>query len=71
MIESDRHRAKEPVKIDESFVRDGIVQVGTPTLVEIDHDLEAIEQDMLLDCFENLRRRYCFLFFALCGAASR
>jgi len=71
MIKSHRHRAKESVEVDEPFVADGVVQVGAPTLVEIDYDFEAIEQDMLLDGFENLRRRYCFLFLALCGAASR
>ena len=71
MIKSYRHRAEESVEIDKPFVSDGIVQICAATFVEIDNDFETIEQDMLLDRFENFRRHYCFLFFALCGAASR
>ena len=56
MIKSDRHRAEESVEIDEPFVGDGVVQIGAATFVEIDNDLETIEQDMLLDFFENFRR---------------
>src|SRR5207244_5238112 len=73
MIESDRHRAEKSVEIDEPFICDGVVQVRSSTFVEIHYDLEAIEQDMLLDCFEDFRWRYSPAtagFFALCGAAS-
>ena len=36
-----------------------------------DDNLEAVEQDVLLNCFEHLRSRNLFVFFARCGAASR
>ena len=55
MIESDRVRSEKSVKIDQWFIGDGVIQIGAPTLVEIDNDLETIEQDMLLDLFENFR----------------
>src|SRR5581483_1313136 len=73
VIEPDRHRAEESVEINELFSRDGVVQIGTPTLIEIDYDFEAVEQDVLLDCFEDFRRYYCPAtagFFAFCGGAS-
>ena len=56
MIESNRHRPEESVEIYERFVGDGVVQIWAATSVEIDNDLETIEQDVLLDFFENLRR---------------
>ena len=71
MIKSDWHRAEESVEIDEPFARHGVVQIGAATFVEIDDDLETIEQNVLLDRFENTCRRYRFWFFALWGAASR
>src|SRR6266567_5631311 len=67
MIKPNRHRAEKSVKIDQPAITGRIVQIGTVALLEIDYDLEAVEQHMLLDYFENIRWRYSFLFFALFG----
>ena len=68
MVKPDRHRAEKSVEIDESLVRDGVVQIRAATFVEIDNDLEAVEQDVLLDRLKNFGRRDLFLSFALCGS---
>ncbi len=74
MIEADRHRAEEAVEIDQALIVDRIVQIRAAALLEIDHDLEAIEQDMLLETLQNAGCVVIFrlrLWLALADAAPR
>ncbi len=74
MIESDRIRAKEAVEIDQALVVDRVVQIGAAAFLEIDHDLEAIEQDVLLETFQDAGCVVIFilrLWLALADAAPR
>ena len=71
MIKADRHRAEEAIEINQPPIAGGIVQIRAATFFQIDDNLEAVEQDVLLDYFENTRWRYSFFSLALCGAVSR
>ena len=56
VVEADRVRAEETVEIDQLSPVDRIKYVRAVALLEIDHDLETIKQDVLLDAFQDAGR---------------
>src|SRR5947209_19229758 len=70
MVESDRHRSKKTVQIDQSPVAISIIKIGALTLFQIENDPESIQQDVLLQTFEKLQGSLGFpAFFVFCSAA--
>src|SRR5438067_2486299 len=53
MIETHRIRAEKSVEIDQALIVDRVVQIRAAAFFEIDHDLETIEQDVLLERFQD------------------
>ena len=48
MVEPYGIRTEKSVEINQSLIIDRIVQVGTAALIEVEHDLKAVNQDVLL-----------------------
>ena len=71
MIKADRHRAEKAIEINQPPIAGDIVQIRTATFFQVNDDLETVEQNVLPNRLEHVRRRHSFLFFALCGAASK
>ncbi len=53
MIESNRHRTEKAVEIDQSMPSRGVDKIRAAAFFEIDNDLEAVEQNVLLQHVKN------------------